>query len=258
MPRKPLIIGNWKMNLNLEEARRLILDIRLAVANIKNVDIVVCPSFLHLKMVRFQLPSNISLGAQNCFWEKSGQFTGEVSPYQLKDISCKFVILGHSERRRHLKEGDVMIASKLEAALLAGLIPILCVGETKEERERNFTESKIEEQAKVALEDMSREQVKRVVIAYEPIWAIGTGNPCHSSDAETVASFIRKILEEKYGRETSEAVRILYGGSVDALNIFTFVEKPNIDGALVGGASLKADEFINIIKNTTKIYKLNK
>lgn len=247
--RKKLIVGNWKMNLNLEEARRLILDVRLGLAGIKDVEIVVCPSFLHLKMVGFQLPTNIKLGAQNCFWEKFGQYTGEISPVQLKDLRCDYVILGHSERRQYLKENDVMIAQKLEAVLASDMTPILCVGETKEEREKNLTMAKLDEQVQIPLGDLTREQIRKIVIAYEPVWAIGKGLAARPQDVQYVARFIREILDKKYDKKTAEMVRILYGGSVNSKNITEFINQPSIDGALVGGASLKSEEFVNIVKN---------
>jgi triosephosphate isomerase len=253
MKKTPIIVGNWKMNLTLEEARRLILDIRLGLAEARNIEIIVCPSFLYLKMVSYQLPTNIKLGAQNCFWEKFGQYTGEVSPMQLSDLKCKYVILGHSERREYLKEDDVMVAKKLEAALAAGMTPILCVGEIKEEREKNLTKSKIQEQTEVALEGLGREEIRKIVIAYEPVWAIGTGIPAKGFDAEVAAKFIRQILSDKYDENTAQTVKILYGGSVNAGNILEFVRQPDIDGALVGGVSLKAEEFINIVKTTARI-----
>ncbi|MEW6407379.1 MAG: triose-phosphate isomerase [Patescibacteria group bacterium] len=251
--RKKLIVGNWKMNLNLEEARRLILDIRLTLAEIKDVEVAVCPSFLHLAMVGFQLPTNIKLGAQNCFWERFGQYTGEISPVQLKNLRCDYVILGHSERRQYLKENDVMIAQKLEAVLASGMTPILCVGETKEEREKKLTAAKLDEQVQVPLEDLTREQIRKIVIAYEPVWAIGKGLAARPQDAQQVAKFIRKILDKKYDEKTAEMVRILYGGSVDSKNIIEFVSQPSIDGALVGRASLKAEEFVDIVKNVTEV-----
>ncbi len=256
MKKTPIIIGNWKMNLNLEEARRLILDIRLALVEVKNIEIVVCPSFLHFAMVGFQLPTNIKLGAQNCFWEKFGQYTGEVSPIQLKNLRCNYVILGHSERRQYLKENNLMIAQKLEVVLACGMTPILCVGETKEERERKLTEAKLDEQVQIPLEDLTREQIRKIVIAYEPVWAIGGGQAARPQDVQQAAKFIRRILDKKYDEKTSEMVRILYGGSVNSKNIIEFISQPSIDGVLVGGASLKAEEFVNIVKNTARI-KLN-
>lgn len=250
MSHHKLIIGNWKMNLLREEARKLILDIRGGLAEIKNIDIVVAPPFLYLDLVHLELPTNIKLGAQDCFWEKFGAFTGEVSPIQLQDAGCEYVILGHSERRQYLKEDDVMISQKLEAVINTSLTPILCVGESKEERDKNLTKTKIDEQVEVALEDLTREQIRKIVIAYEPLWAIGTGIAAKPEDAEAVAKFIREILEDKYDRKTAQNVRILYGGSVNSKNIADFVCQSNIDGALVGGVGLRAEEFVEIVKRT--------
>lgn len=250
--RKALIIANWKMKLGMEEARRLTVDVRLGLAGIRNVDLAVCPSFLHLSAVGFQLPSNIRLGAQDCFWEKSGNYTGEISAIQLKEAGCGFVIIGHSERRKFLKENDVMISSKVEAVLGAEMIPVLCVGESLEEREKKLAASRIAEQVEIAIQDLTREQIRKMVIAYEPIWAIGTGRPATGEDARQVAKFIRRILNKKYDDTTAQMVKVLYGGSVSAANIRDFVSLPLLDGALVGGASLKADEFINIVKNVAK------
>lgn len=254
--RKPLVVGNWKMNLDLEEARRLILDIRLGLVNIdEDIEVVVCPPFIYLSMVNYQLPSHIKLGAQDVFWEIKGAYTGEISPRQLKDIGCDYVICGHSERRIHLKETNEMIASKVQISLKEGLTPILCLGETKEERDKELTKKVIEGQLEMGLKDVKIDEVKKVVLAYEPVWAIGSGLPATGDNVNEIVKFIREVIGKQYDSLTKDKIRILYGGSVDVKTIDDFVRQPEIDGVLVGGASLKANDFINIVKHTLKITK---
>ena len=252
--RKPIIIGNWKMNLNLEDARRLIVELRQGLSDIdeKTIDIVVCPTFVHLQGVNFQLPVNIKLGAQDVFWKERGAYTGEVSPIMLKDVGVRYVIIGHSERRKNVQETDEVISKKVEVALAQKLFPVLCVGETKEEREKNLTDSIIKEQVTKDLEGIKPASVERVIIAYEPVWAISSGKTPTREDANKVAKLIRKVIEERYSKDQADKIRILYGGSVDQRNIKEFVDQPQIDGALVGEASLSANKFIKIVEQVIK------
>ena len=252
--RKPIIIGNWKMNLTLEDARRLIVELRqgLQGTDERKIDIVVCPTFIHLQGVNFQLPHNIKLGAQDVFWKDKGAYTGEISSIMLKDVGCQYIIIGHSERRQNLFETDEMINQKGQACLKQGLISILCVGETKEEREKNLTDARIKEQIIKDLEGIRTQDIEKVIIAYEPVWAIGTGKTPKGSDANEVAKLIREVISEKYSKDQVDKVRILYGGSVDSKNIKEFVDQPQIDGALVGEASLNANKFIKIVEQLIK------
>lgn len=252
--RKPIIIGNWKMNLTLEGARRLVVEFRQGFSDVdeRKIDIVVCPAFVHLQGVNFQLPANIKLGAQDVFWKDRGAFTGEVSPVMLKDVGCSYVIVGHSERRKNVQETDEMINQEIRACLKHRLVPILCVGETKEEREKNLTDSVIKNQVTKDLDDIEARNVERIIIAYEPIWAISSGKTPQGEDANKIAKLIREIIKERYSKEAADKVRILYGGSVDPRNIKEFVDQSQIDGALVGEASLNANKFIKIVERVIK------
>jgi triosephosphate isomerase len=254
--RKPIILGNWKMQLTLEEARKLILDIKLALTNFKReADVVVCPSSVHLATIRFLLPNFIDLGGQDLFWKDRGAYTGATSALQLYDLGCKYAILGHSERRREFYERDEDVNKKVIAALKNDLIPIICVGEKEEEKEKRETEKIITTQFEKAIVGLDREIVRKIIVAYEPVWAVGTGKPASGSDANKIAELIRKIILQKFDQRTKEEVRILYGGSVDAEIIEDFVSQKEIDGALVGNASLSVEVFVSIIKNTIKIKK---
>lgn len=254
--RKQAILGNWKMQLTLEEARKLILDIKLALANFKGeIDIVVCPSAVHLTTIRYLLPDYISLGGQDLFWKDRGAYTGAISALQLHDAGCKYVILGHSERRREFQEKDEDINKKVIAALKNNLIPVICVGEKEEEKEKGETKGVITTQLEKAIAGLDRESARKIIVAYEPVWAVGTGKPAKGEDVEKVAELIRKIILQKFDQRTKEEVRILYGGSVDAEIIEDFVSQKEIDGALIGNASLSAEVFAGIIKNTIKIKK---
>jgi triosephosphate isomerase len=259
--RKPLIIGNWKMNTTLADASVLTTQIRNSVGGL-DIDVVLCPPFVWLVPVAEILeksPRNLSLGAQNMWFAKSGAMTGEISPLMLKGLA-KFVILGHSERRSHFKESDELINDKIHAAFEANLTPIVCVGELKKmhalhakKRGRGRPahldlKSDITHQLRAALESVSRNNVEKMIVAYEPVWAIGTGNPATGAYAAEVISRLREVFAKKYGREVSERVRILYGGSVDSENVREFIFQPDIDGVLAGGASLKAKEFIKICR----------
>ena len=244
--RRLLIAGNWKMHKTVGEAIELVRELKILVSDVTDRDILVCPPFTALYPVSQELKgSNIDLGAQNMFYELEGAFTGEISPLMLKDAGCSYVILGHSERRHIFGETDELINKKVLSALENGLIPILCVGETLEDRESGKTKEVVERQVKEGLKGISSEEF---VIAYEPVWAIGTGRTATPEQAQEVHEFIRSIIEGMFSKNVADRVRILYGGSVKPNNAADLLAMPDIDGALVGGASLKADSFSKIVK----------
>jgi triosephosphate isomerase len=236
------------MHKTVQEAVELVRELKELVSDVKDRDILVCPPFTALYAVSRELEgSNIALGAQNMFYEEKGAFTGEISPLMVKDVGCSYVILGHSERRHIFSETDELINKKVLSAVNHGLIPILCVGETLQEREEDKTKEVIERQVKEGLKGLN--ETSEFVIAYEPVWAIGTGKTATPELAEEVHSFIREILAEMFGKEKADSIRILYGGSVKPENAAGLMSQPNIDGSLVGGASLKAESFAKIVKS---------
>ena len=248
---KPLIAANWKMNKNVSEGSGLIRSIRDELASLKSVDVVICPPFVSLTTIHDLLQgTNILLGAQNAYYEESGAFTGEISLGML-DGFCNYVIIGHSERRNLFGENDKVIRLKLNAVLEANMKPILCVGERLEERDAGKTEEVVVNQLSAALEDC--QDIQGLAVAYEPVWAIGTGRAATNEMVNDVMSILRANLKNRYGSEAAAAVRLLYGGSVTSQNISQFAGEENIDGALVGGASLKADSFSAIVKNSCAI-----
>ncbi len=245
--RKPIIAGNWKMYKTLDEALKLVDEIRKE-AEKTDVEVVVCCPFTVLGEAKKVIEgSKLKLGAQNMHWEDEGAYTGEISAIMLKDLGVDYVIIGHSERRQYFKETDEIVRKKVNKAIEKGLKPILCVGETLEERDQNKTFDIVKSQTLVALQNVSGDIMKDLVIAYEPVWAIGTGKTASSQDANEVVAYIRSLLEEKYGVDISEEVRIQYGGSVKPSNATEIMNEVDIDGALVGGASLKAEEFLQIV-----------
>ena len=247
--RRPIIAGNWKMNKTVSEAVDFVRQLKALVANVREIDIVIAPTFTALQAVSREIEgSNIELAAQDVFWEASGAFTGEISPIMLKDVGCRYVIIGHSERRQYFGETNESVHKKIKASLALGLHPIICVGEALEEWETGKTFDVIKIQIIQCLEGFSREEMERMTIAYEPIWAIGTGKTATPQQAEEVHAFIREQLEGITHQQVSQGVRIQYGGSVNSDNISDLMAQPNIDGALVGGASLKADSFSRIVK----------
>ncbi len=247
MSRRPLIAGNWKMHKTVGEAVSLVRELRENLKDVDDRDILVCPPFTAIKAVADQLEgSNIKVGGQDMFWEDSGAYTGEISADMLKDAGATFVIIGHSERRKYFGETNETVNKKIKKALEKGLIPIMCVGETLEQREEGKAFDVVTDHVLGGLEGLSAEQVKKVAIAYEPVWAIGTGKTATPEDADAMHAHIRKLLNEKWG--VGEEVIILYGGSVKPENIDSLMAMENIDGALVGGASLKADSFTRIVK----------
>lgn len=246
--RKPVIAGNWKLFKSIGESTALINELKPLVAGAGNVEIVVAPVFTALNRVSDAASgSGINLAAQDCFWEEEGAFTGEVAPKLLKDAGCSHVIIGHSERRQYFGETDATVNKKTKAAMAAGLTAIVCVGETLEEREAGRTFSVIEEQIKNSLAGIAPAGVAGLIIAYEPVWAIGTGKTASDEQAQEVHAFIRSLILNLFGQTASDAVRILYGGSVKPDNVKGLMGQPDIDGALVGGASLKADSFAAIV-----------
>ncbi len=247
--RKPIIAGNWKMNKTAEETTALIKALIPLVSDASNVDVVVCPTFVNLSTAAEALAgSNIKLGAQNMHFEKSGAYTGEISADMLLAFGVKYVILGHSERRQYFGETDEGVNKKAKVALEAGLVPIVCVGETLEEREAGITAEIVCKQTKLALLGLSAEQVSGVVIASEPIWAIGTGKTATAEDANETIGAIRGAVKDVYGDACAQSVRIQYGGSMKPSNASELMAKPEIDGGLIGGAALKAEDFAGIVK----------
>lgn len=249
--RKLIIAGNWKMNKTVAEALDLVQGLKLELANVKEVDIVVCPPFTALaSLSKDILDSNIRLGAQNMSENNVGAFTGEIAAVMLKEFSVRYVILGHSERRQYQKESDALISRKALAAHAASLKPIVCVGETLAEREAGEMEKVLETQVRGSLAGLSREQMAETVVAYEPVWAIGTGKTATTAQAQEAHAFIRRILAAMFDETVARKVRIQYGGSVKPSNARELMSQPDVDGALVGGASLEVRSFADIVKNS--------
>jgi len=253
--RVPLIAGNWKMNTTVSEAVELVEAMRDGLEQIQNVERVICPPFVSLDRVGGLLAgSSIKLGAQNLYFEAKGAYTGEISPLMLANL-CEYVIIGHSERRQYFNETGEIINRKVMAALEVGLKPILCIGERLAENEANRTEAVLAEQIKSSLAKI--DYLDGLVIAYEPVWAIGTGKAATGRQANETIAFIRQNMSEQYGKNIAQDTRILYGGSVTADNIAEFIQQAKIDGALVGGASLKAGQFLRIVRQTSTIKGLS-
>jgi len=253
--RIPLIAGNWKMNTTVREALELVRAMKDELDKVTSVEKVVCPPFVSLEPMKELLEgSTIKLGAQNLFFEEKGAYTGEISPLMVADL-CGYVIIGHSERRQYFQETGDIVNRKIIAALKAGLTPILCIGERLEENEAGKTEEVVAEQLKSALVGVA--DTDGLAIAYEPVWAIGTGKPATGEQANGTIAFIRQNIAEMYGEKVAQEMRLLYGGSVNSANAAEFMQQPEIDGALVGGASLKANEFLSIV-NQTSIIKRRK
>jgi triosephosphate isomerase len=249
--RKPLIAGNWKMYKTINEAIELVNNLKRELIDLEEADIAVCPAYTALSEVAdLLIGSNIKLGAQDVYWQEEGAFTGEVSSLMLKDVGCDYVIIGHSERRKYFFETDETVNKKIKAVQTKGLTPIFCVGETLEEREAQKTIDVVEQQLKGGLKGLSGDDVLKLVIAYEPVWAIGTGRTATPQQAQEVHEFIRKMLKQNTSSEVADEVRILYGGSVKPSNIKELMQQTDIDGALVGGASLESAAFTEIVKNS--------
>jgi triosephosphate isomerase len=249
--RIPLIAGNWKMNTTVSEAIKLVNDMRPLLEPVNNIEKVVCPPFVSLSAVRDALKgSSVKVGAQNMYYKEKGAFTGEVSPLMLSGL-CEYVILGHSERRQYFGETNEVVNKKIQAALEVGLKPILCVGESLAQYEAGKTETIVTEQVTDSLRDIP--ESNNLVIAYEPVWAIGTGKAATGVQANKIIGMVRKIVANLYDNIFAQNLRILYGGSVTGDNINEFIGQPEIDGGLIGGASLKVDQFVNIVKKTAQI-----
>ncbi len=247
--RKTIIAGNWKMNNTIPEAVELVKNLVPLVKDVSDVDIVVCPTYVCLSEVsKIIKDTNVKLGAQDVYWEEKGAFTGKISTSMLKSAGVEYVIIGHSEQRTYFNETNETVNKKIRATLDAGLKPIVCVGETLEEREQNKAEEVINNQIKGAFENFSAEEVGKCVVAYEPVWAIGTGKTATAEQAQEIHAFIRKLLTEMYSGELAQSVRIQYGGSMKPDNAASLLAKEDIDGGLIGGAALKADLFKGIIK----------
>ncbi len=246
-----MIAGNWKMNTTITEAVALAEEMRPGLEAVEGIDRVICPPFVALSVVRDVLSgSGVAVGAQNMYYENSGAYTGEVSPTMLADL-CEFVILGHSERRHVLGESDEMVGKKVAVAVEAGLRPILCVGETLAERDEGNADAVVARQLTAGLAEVDKPD--GLVVAYEPVWAIGTGKSATPGDAEAMMSGLHRLLAEWYGSDGAGDVPLLYGGSVTAENVADFVREPNIDGALVGGASLNAETFVSLVRNAAVV-----
>lgn len=247
--RKSVVAGNWKMNKTASEAEALAEGIKIELANETKVDVILCPTFTALKSVADVISgSNLKLGAQNMHWENGGAYTGEIAPGMLRDLYCKYVILGHSERRQYFGETDDVVNTKAKAAIANGLTPIICVGETLEQREAGTTNEVNETQVRGCYAGIDAGQAKDTIIAYEPVWAIGTGKTATPEMAQEVHAHIRSVLSDLYDDATAQAVRIQYGGSMKPANAAELMAQEDIDGGLIGGAALDATSFIEIVK----------
>jgi triosephosphate isomerase len=250
--RKAVIAGNWKMNATPDEAKKLVEDIKPLVAN-ATCDVVVCVPYVDLTTVLEAVKgSNVKVGAENCHWEEKGAFTGEISAPMLKAMNVEYVIIGHSERRQYFGETDVTVNKRVKAALASGLKVILCVGERLEEREQGVTCELVAMQTKIALGGISTEDMKNIIIAYEPVWAIGTGKTATSGQANEVNLAIRQTVAQLYGKEVGDATTVQYGGSMNAANADELLAQPDVDGGLIGGASLKPVDFAAIVTAASK------
>jgi len=249
--RVPILAGNWKMNKTVAEARELVLAARDDLLAVSGVETVLCPPFTAISAVaELVAGTEIGVGAQDMYWEASGAYTGEVSPVMVKEF-CQYVVIGHSERREYFGESDSDVNRKLLAAFAHGLTPIVCVGETLEIRKAGHTESWVKDQVTAALKNVTADQVPNMVFAYEPIWAIGTGLAATPKDAEHVcANVVRATVRDLYGDAAASAIRIQYGGSINPGNCYELMSQPNVDGGLVGGASLKAEDFVAVVRST--------
>ncbi len=250
--RKTVIAGNWKMNKNRKEARALIEELKPLVAG-AGCDVVICVPYTNLETaLSLTAGSNIKVGAENCHWAESGAFTGEISASMLTEMGVEYVIIGHSARRQYFGETDITVNKRVHAALNAGLRVILCVGELLEQREQGITEEIVSMQTKIDLAGVTAEQLKNVIIAYEPVWAIGTGKTATSEQADEVNGYIRSVVAKLYGQEAAEGITIQYGGSMNAKNADELLGKVHVDGGLIGGASLKAQDFAAIVAAASK------
>ena len=249
--RRPIIAGNWKMHKTVQDALDVAIGLKRKFYTFGEADIVICPAFTALGKVYDEISdSGIMLGAQDMYWEEEGAFTGEISPKMLKDVGVRYVIIGHSERRAYFGETDEAVNKKVKTALKYGMIPIMCIGERLEERDNGTTYEVLEKQLTRGLKDFTKEEVSRIIIAYEPVWAIGTGRTATPREAQEAHKFIRNFIEKHFEKETGSKIRIQYGGSVKPDNIAKLMAEEDIDGALVGGASLDVNTFVQIVENS--------
>ncbi len=247
--RKPLLAGNWKMHKTVAESQELVKALLADLGNVSDREVLVCPPYTSLAAVGPLLKGQpIALGAQDVFYEPQGAYTGAISPLMLKDLGCTYVIVGHSERRQHFGDTDEVVNRKLQSVLANGMLPIMCVGETKPQRDAGEAETIVVTQVKAGLAGVGADQMASVVIAYEPVWAIGTGDTATPADAQAMHATIRRTLTELYDEKTAASIRIQYGGSVKPDNVDELMSQADIDGALVGGASLKANDFLRIVQ----------
>ncbi len=253
MQRKQIVAGNWKMNMDFDEGRDLAFSIIRKLGPLQS-QVVLCPPFIHLNYLSVLTKgiANLSIGAQNCHGHRNGAFTGEIAASMLRSVGCGYVIVGHSERREYFAENDELLARKVDAAIANDLMPIFCVGEKLEVREAGTHEKKVEQQLKGGLFHLDKTLFPKVVVAYEPVWAIGTGKTASPQQAQEMHAFIRKTIAKKYGKNLAGATSILYGGSVKPSNAKELFENPDVDGGLIGGASLKASDFIDIVNSFPK------
>ncbi len=250
---KHLIVANWKMNPQTSAKAERICDlIKKKLKKTRKAEIIICPPYLYLPIIK-QLRI-IKIGAQNCFWEENGAYTGEISLAMLKDLKCKYTLVGHSERRRFLNETNQMVNKKIQAVLSAKITPILCVGEKLEEKQKNKTIAVLKSQLEGALKGVSKKQVGNIIFAYEPIWAIGTGNACSADEGHVIRLLLQKIIAEKYSRQIAQKAQILYGGSVNSSNVEEIIKQAGFQGVLIGKASLIPNEFIKIIEKVSIIF----
>jgi len=254
MDKKPLVIANWKMNpTSLKEVEHLLNSLKPEIEKVQGTETVICPPFIYLKDLLTNSSDKFIFGAQDCFWEQKGAFTGEISPSMLKELGCQYVIVGHSERRKYFQETDEIVSRKLKAVLKARLKPVLCIGEEARDsfdssgKPLNEMSLEVGQQLEKDLSGIPSVRIGEIIVAYEPVWAIGTGVPCQPDDAMKAALFIKKILNKLYSRSVAEKTRIIYGGSVTSQNANDYVKGARMDGLLVGGASLNASEFARIV-----------
>ena len=251
--RKTIIAGNWKMNKTATETRAFADELKAIMPKAKWCEVLLCVPFVNIPAaLKAFKDTRVAIGAENLHFEEKGAYTGEVSAEMLKDLGVKYVIIGHSERRQYWNDNDIIVNKKVHAAIAAGLRPVICVGESLEQREEGVTEELVRMQTKIALRDVTAEQMANVVIAYEPIWAIGTGKTATADQAEEVCGQIRKVIGEVYGEAVAEATTVQYGGSMNAKNCEELLSKKDVDGGLIGGASLKAPDFAVIVNAATK------
>lgn len=254
--KKPVIAGNWKMYKTITEARKLAEEVVRSWSEVKEATLILIPPFTAIREVKKAVAgTEIRVGAQNVFWEEQGAFTGEISPVQLREAGSEFVVIGHSERRQYFDETDEMVRKKTVVALAHGLQPVVCIGESLTERENGQTLNRIKDQLEKSLFSLAEAEFSRILLAYEPIWAIGTGRNATPEQAEEVHSFIRSLIKEKYGKTIADYAIILYGGSVKPSNAFSLAREKDVDGFLVGGASLESDSFLAIARESLRAYE---